>query len=171
MGHPCPHWHRIMITGAMTHLVPGSLRQDLITEMTARGHPPMDLGGYPAIKRVHDYGLDAGGAGFADEPCIGFRLFNLPLEFLCSHVALFVKRGRGYKERRFASGRPYYKHHGAHHALVFTPAQHRRYMAGMEDILPRAEEMAEKFFASKLDVGDIGTAIAAAGLSGIGRVT
>jgi len=165
MGHPCPHWYRIMMTGALTHLVPGSLREDLVAAMTDRGHAPMDLGSYPAIKRVHSYGLDLGGAGFVDEPYLGFRLFNLPLEFLCSHVAVFVKRGRAYRERRFASGRPYFKHHGAYHALVFTPAQHRRYMAGMEALLPQAEETAERFFASKLDVGDIGTAIAAAGLA------
>jgi hypothetical protein len=171
MGHPCPHWHRIIMSGALTHMTPGSLRRDLIDDMTSRGHPPMDLNHYPAITRVHDYGLHMGGAGFVDEPNVGFKLFNLHLEFPCSHVQLILARGSRYKERRFPSGRSYFKHHGAYHALVFTPVQHRRYMAELEALAPRAESIAEKFFASKIKGNDIGSEFAAKTLARYREVT
>lgn len=171
MGHPCPHWHRIMMSGALTHMTPGSLRRDLIDDMTARGHPPMEIAHYPAIERVHSYGLHLGGSGFMDEPNVGFKVFNLHLEFPCSHVQLILARGSRYKERRFPSGRTYFKHHGAYHALVFTSVQHRRYMAELEAIAHRAESIAEKFFASKIRGDDIGSTLAKAALARCREVT
>lgn len=171
MGHPCPHWCRVIMTGALTHLTPGSLRQDVIDDMTARGHPPMDLGNFAAIARVHNYGLHLGGSGFVDEPNVGFRLFNLDLEFPCSHVQLILSRGLRYKERRFPSGHTYFKHHGAYHAMVFTPTQHRRYMAGLESIVHRADGIAERFFASKIGGGGIATELATAALAHFREVT
>lgn len=154
MSHPCPHWYRIMFQSAMTHLVPGSLRADLIHELTERGHPPHSTleatdPTYAAIRRVHDYGLDSGGMAHMEEPLVGFRLHNLTLQFRCSDVLHFLLRAQRYEVRHFASGRPYYKHHGSYHALVFTPTQHRRYLAGLEALLPEAEATAHAFFHDK----------------------
>jgi hypothetical protein len=142
-----------MMTKAMTHMVPGSLRNDLVADMTNRDCPPMALRDndpeWAAIKRVRSYGLDTGGMGYVDEPYVGFRLHNLTLEFLCSSVLFFLLRARKYTERRFASGRPYYKHHGSVHCMVFTPAQHRLYLAKLEALLPDAEATSHAFFAGK----------------------
>ena len=161
MSHPCPRWYRIYFTNAKTHLVPGSLREALLSDMEKRGCVPNiqlaeDLArndeseSKNPVARTKRFGLDGGGMIHMDEPWVTLRIFNLDLEIRCVEVQMFLAEAQRYQERYFLGKVPYFKNHSHWHCAVFTPVQQEEFIRQMKKALPEAQAKAYEFFSTHL---------------------
>lgn len=161
MSHPCPRWYRIYFKDAKTHLVPGSLREALLSDLEQRGCVPNaqlaedlarnseDKSPNP-VARTKRFCLDGGGMIHIDEPWIALRVFNLDVEIRCVEVQMFLAEAQRYPERYFPGKVPYFKNHSRWHCAVFTPTQQEEFIRQMKKILPEAQAKAHEFFSTQL---------------------
>lgn len=141
-------WHAIRFEGAKGHLVPGFLRDDLLAEMKQRNHD-LDSNlpeGYIPLRRVRSWSLDLGGSLIVGEPRVVVRVDNLSVGVLCSQIHEIADSLRHMKERQFASGRSYFKHHGAWHCTILTPRQGRVLVEAVDAVRSTAHAQWLTFF-------------------------
>lgn len=162
-------WHGVHFTdrAIKSHMVPGCLMPDLIADMRKRGYEPgpivpsehqtaqMCREMKSATLRQRVYSLDPGGMLHRDEPWFQIRVDNLPIDVRACTVRDYADALRSYAVRRFASGRAYYKIHGAWHCLVLLPRQFRAFLAALVAETPRAEAESAAFWRGQKTVDEV----------------
>lgn len=141
------NWTNIIFEGAMGHVVPDGLKDQLLTEMLDRGHGPdmnFQLNGGP-VHKTTIRSFDMGGMYFAGQPEEEFTVDGLTIYVPSDQFASILKTLKRLPLRYFADGSPYYKAKFWMHATVMHPKTYHETILKMEDMAEAAEAKAELF--------------------------
>lgn len=126
-------WNRYSFDKALVHIAPDSLAEQLVAEMTDRGHPLQDyvamygqevaasLGGNP--KPMTEWCIDFGGIVHVHQPYETFSIDGLAIDVASDRVDSVLELVSKSQLRRFSDGAPYYKLRHWLHATVLTRSQ------------------------------------------------
>lgn len=151
-------WYRYSFDNALVHIVPDSLAEQLVTEMTDRGHPLQDyvatyghevaasLGGNPKV--MTEWCIDFGGMVHVHQPYETFRVDGLSIEIAADRVDGVAELVAAAPLRHFADGSAYYKLRHWMHATALTRSQATSLAKQLAERAPAAAARSDEFTAA-----------------------
>lgn len=151
-------WYRYSFDRALVHIVPDSLAEQLVAEMTERGHPVHDyaatytaevaasLGGNPKV--MTEWCIDFGGMVHVHQPYETFSIDGLAVDVASDRIDRVAELVAAAPLRRFADGNAYYKLRHWMHATVLTHAQLTELKRQLSERVAIAAAKSDEFIAA-----------------------